>query len=113
VVEGERLSLFEPGRESLFVEVLEVPRAEFDERLERGGSERGFDGEEVLYSFPVLELVEAMLRSPSPHFRRISLMWLLPTELRALREAIEAVAQDRSMPASLRELAQRMVVPAG
>jgi hypothetical protein len=40
-------------------------------------------------------------------------MWLLPTELRALREAIEAVAQDRSMPASLRELAQRMVVPAG
>ena len=59
--------------------MLEVPRAEFDARLEQAGDRLGCDPAEMLFSFPVLELVGAMLASPSPHFRRVSLMWLLPT----------------------------------
>jgi hypothetical protein len=112
VVEEGALTVFEPGKEVLFVEVFEVPRLEFDERLERRGKELEFGADDLLYSFPVIELVGAMLGSASPHFRRMALMWLLPTELRALRDRISSVAADRSMPAALRELAQRMVVPA-
>jgi hypothetical protein len=110
LVEGDELTVFAPGTEMLFVEVLEVPRDEFDDRVLEAGRGIGCDPEELLFSFPVVELVSATLASASPHFRRISLMWLLPTELRGLRQAILAVAQDRSMPGSLRELAQRMVV---
>jgi len=110
MVDGAQLIPFQRGNETAFVEVLEHPRAAFDEQLEQGAVARGFPGEAVLFSFPAAEIVTAVLAGSSQHFCRLALLWLLPTELRGLRDAILAVAQGSDWPVALRDLAQRLVV---
>ena len=111
VLEGERLIPFAPGDEKAFVEALEYPRREFDDLLEAGARARGFDGEAVMFTFPALELVQAMLVSGSPHFTRVALHWMRPTEIRAARAQLVAVTQNQLMAQAVRQLAERLIVP--
>jgi hypothetical protein len=111
VVDGERFTLFGAGNEKAFVEALEYVRADFDDQLEAGAAARGFDGMALMFAFPAIELVQAMLLSGSPHFSRLALAWLRPTEIRAVRDELIAVTKDTLLPKAVRELATRLVVP--
>ena len=111
MVTGQELSLFEPERVIKFTELIENPRADIEERIERGAAEAGLPAESVLFSLPVVEIVRAMLAKDRPHFSRLSLLWLLPSELRALRADIAALVDNELLPRNLRDLAQRLVVP--
>lgn len=111
VVEGEVLTEFAHDKAIKFLEALENPRSEFDERLERGAAELGLPAEAVLFSFPVVPLVRALLEKDRPHFSRLSLMWLLPSELRELRVEISELVANDLLPRQLRDLAERLVVP--
>jgi hypothetical protein len=105
------LSRFAPERAIRFVELIENPRSEIEEGIERSAGELGLPAESVLFSLPVVELVRAMLAKNRAHFSRQCLMWLLPSELRALRAEIEAMVDNELLPRQLRELAARLVVP--
>lgn len=111
VVEGDTLTEFAPEAAIKFLEPLETPRAELDERLERSAADLGLPAEAVLFSFPVVPLVRAMLEKNRPHFARLSLMWLLPSELRELRKEIAELVHNDLLPRQLRDLAERLVVP--
>jgi hypothetical protein len=110
-VEEGRVTAFAPGSELGFVEPLEQPRAAFESALEEGALAAGLPGEAALFSFPVLELARALLARGQPYFSRLVLLWLLPSELRPLRREIAAVAANDELPAALRDLARRLVVP--
>jgi hypothetical protein len=110
LVDGDQLTVFQSGNEPAFVEVLEHPRREFDERLEKGAAAMGFPAEDVLFSFPTMELVRVMLEGSSQHFCRLAIMWVQPSELRPLRAVLSGVAESPAWPAALRELAARLVV---
>ncbi len=105
------LQLFTERNASHFVEVLEHRRSDFDEQLERGAVELGLPALETLLSFPAVALIRVILTSFSQHFISLGLRWLLPSELRELREEIQRVANDKLMPQGLRELAAHLVVP--
>ena len=109
--EGDRLVKFAKETARHFVEVLEHPRRELDDRIEREAASRGLPGDETLFSFPSVELVRAILETRAAHFCNIALRWLLPTELRELRADIQAVANDEELPEALRDLAAHLVVP--
>ena len=79
--------------------------------FERGAGERGLPAQDVMFSFPAVELVGAIIATRSKYLSRMALLWLLPSELRALRSEIKAFADDTSMPIALRDLAKRLVVP--
>ncbi|MBW2454767.1 MAG: hypothetical protein JRI68_09660 [Deltaproteobacteria bacterium] len=110
MADGDQLIPFQSGAETAFIEVLEHPRSAIDERLEQGAAARGFPGEEVLFSFPAADIVRAVLAGSSQHFCRAALTWVLPTELRDLRDVIVAVAEGSKWPVALRQMAQRLVV---
>lgn len=111
MVIGQELSPFDPERVIKFAELIENPRADIEERIERGAADAGLPAESVLFSLPVVEIVRAMLEKNRPHFSRLSLLWLLPSELRALRADIVELVDNELLPRSLRDLAQRLVVP--
>jgi hypothetical protein len=108
---GPELVRFAPGTEKRFVEVLEQARADFEAGLEHGAVNKGFAAQDLVWSFPAIELVRALLATGSPHFTRVALLWLLPTELRELRAEIERAADDARLPDAVRDLARRLVVP--
>jgi hypothetical protein len=110
LAEGDNLVLFGDGDERAFVEVVEHRRSDVDERIELGAKALGLSVDQVLFSFPAVELTRALLATRSGHFVRLALEWLLPSELRSLRGEIAAVAADPHFQTSLRDLAQRMVV---
>lgn len=111
LADGQTLTLFSASTAAMFVEVFEHRRDDFESRLGQGAAGVGLPAEATAWSFPAVQLVRAMLASPSPHFRRCALGWLLTTELRELRADILRVAADTATPTALRELARRMVVP--
>lgn len=111
VVDGDKLIEFGEGNENMFVEVLEQQRSVFDEQLEQGAADRDLPVDQTLLSFPAVALVRTMLVRQMPHFCRLSLMWLLPSELRELRAEIAALVDNKLLPTQLRELAGRLVVP--
>jgi hypothetical protein len=108
---GETLSAFAPDRAIKFAELIENPRADIEQRIEEAAGELGLPAESVLFSLPVVELVRAMFEKDRPHFSRLSLKWLLPSELRALRADIAALVDNELLPRELRDLAKRLVVP--
>lgn len=95
-----------------FVEVIEGPRAEFEAALDRAARDLGFEGDPLSFAFPAVELVRAVLAARTGFLCRLALLWLLPTELRELRDDIVGVAEDTSLPTELRDLARRLVVVA-
>ncbi|MEZ4440341.1 MAG: hypothetical protein R3B72_14685 [Polyangiaceae bacterium] len=106
--------LFGPGTERRFLEVLEHDRRGVDDRLEAAAAAAGLPGEETLFSFPVDALVAALLDERNPSDCRLALSWLLPTDLRGLREHIAPLADDSSLPLDLRDFAAHLTVrPAG
>jgi hypothetical protein len=111
VVDGARLVKFAPETAAFFVEVLEHSRREVDDRIEREAAQRGLPAEPTLFSFPSVALVRAIAATRAPHFCRMALVWLLPTELRELRGDIQALARDEECPEELRDLAAHLVVP--
>ncbi len=111
IVEGEELVEFSPERVVRFAEVIESDRATFDEQLEAAAGALGYPAEAVLFSFPAIALVRAMLEKDRAHFSRLALLWLLPTELRLLRSDIARLVDNELLPRQLRDLAERLVVP--
>ncbi len=111
MVAQEKLCPFAPDRVIKFVELIETARADIEDRIEKSAAALGLPGESVLFSFPVLEFARAMFEKQRPHFSRLCLMWLLPSELRPLRPEIRALVDDELMPRQVRDLAERLVVP--
>ena len=111
MVEEGKLTAFDPVHAIQFVQLIETPRSEVDDGIEKGAAELGLPVESVLFSLPVVELVRAMLEKDRPHYSRLCLMWLLPSELRALRPEILALVDNELLPRQLRDLAGRLVVP--
>jgi hypothetical protein len=99
------------GTEHVLAEALEWKRDLFDAALEEAAGRHGLDPLEVQLAFPVAELVRGVLATRSPYLTRLALMWLRPTELRPLRTAISRVANDPELPAPVKDLAARLVVP--
>ncbi|MCC6521253.1 MAG: hypothetical protein IT373_01200 [Polyangiaceae bacterium] len=102
---------FGPGTERRFAELLETPRAEVEQLLDARARAYGLPSDPLTLSVPSIELVRAVLGSGAAHFTRLGLLWLLPSELRLLRKEIAAVAVDNRMPRTVKEIAQRLVVP--
>jgi hypothetical protein len=99
------------GTEPHFCELVECKRSEFEELLAAGAGKAGLDPEALTISFPSVAIVRALLQRQSLHFTRLSLLWLLPSELRELRRDILAVAENRNLPTPVRDLARHLVVP--
>lgn len=110
-VDGAVLTKFAESDAIKFVELIEHPRADIEARIEQAAKELELPAQSVVFSLPVVELVRAMLEKERAHFCRQCLLWLLPSELRALRAEIAAVAENELLPRQLRDLAARLVVP--
>ncbi|MFT3772116.1 MAG: hypothetical protein QM820_42465 [Minicystis sp.] len=99
------------GEAHLFHEALEWKRARFDDAVEEAARALGLPAEDVLFSFPAIEVIRAVLAKQQPYLTRLALQWIGPTELRALRREILAVTRQDNMPVPVKELAARLVVP--
>ena len=99
------------GTEPHFCEVVECKRAQFEQLLETGAMRVGLDSELLTLSFPSVEIVRALLHTQSTHYTRLALLWLLPSELRSLRQDIVEAADNRNLPGPVRDLARHLVVP--
>lgn len=106
------LHRFSPDAAPHFAEIVEWSRDDFEERIGASARALGLDPEAVVFSFPAVALVRALLDRPSVHFVRLALLWLVPSEFREARAEIVAVATNRGMPKVVRDLAQRLTVPA-
>lgn len=95
----------------LFHEPLEWKRARFDDAVEEAARALGLPAVDVVDSFPVTEVIRAVLAKEQPYLTRLALQWLRPTELRALRRELLAVSRHSGMPVPVKELAERLVVP--
>jgi hypothetical protein len=102
---------FSPADAHLFHEPLEWKRARFDDAIEEAARALGLPAEDVLFSFPAVAVIRAVLAKQVAYLTRLALSWIGPTELRELRRDILAVAKSREMPAPVKELADRLVVP--
>ncbi|AUX42899.1 hypothetical protein SOCE26_043370 [Sorangium cellulosum] len=109
--DGGAAQVFAPERGQVFFEVLESRRDDFDARIEEAARAAGLPAEEVVYSFPADQVVRAVLAKGLPTMTRLALSWLRLTEVRALRADIAAVSRDPTMPAPIRDLAERLTVP--
>lgn len=109
---GQAVLVFaESGTEERFVELFEHDRREIEDRLAACAADRGLDGDAAVLSLPVAEIVGGVLAARTPLLCRRALTWLLPSELRGLREKIAPLAEDGSLPQDLRGLAARLTVP--
>ena len=100
-----------PATAHLFHEVLEQKRRHFDDALEASASALNLPGEEVVFAFPAVDVIRAVLAKEHPYLTRLALEWIGPTELRGLRAEIRAVTKAPGMPLPVKELAERLVVP--
>lgn len=95
----------------LLHEVVEWKRDRFDDALTEAARALALPEDEVVFSFPVIDLVRALLDKRVSYLTGLALRWLRPTELRALRTELLFVSKDSFMPAPVRGLAERLVVP--
>lgn len=95
----------------LLHEAIEQKRDLFDEAIEAAARALDLPVDDLLFSYPVTGLVRAILVKRSSYLTRLALAWLRTTELRPLREEILAVTRDSTMPAPVKDLAARLVVP--
>lgn len=102
---------YAPAQAHLFHEPLEWKRRRFDDALEAAARAAGLPAEAVLFAFPAVEVVRAVLAKEHPYLTRLALEWIGPTELRELRAEILAVTKVESMPRPVKDLAERLVVP--
>jgi hypothetical protein len=110
--DGAAAVRFAPESAHLFHEVLEWKRRRFDDALEDAARALGLPAEEALFSFPSIAVIRAVLAREVPYLTRLALEWAGPTELRPLRAEIVAISRSTTMPVPVRDLAERLVVPA-
>jgi hypothetical protein len=111
VAESGRAVRYAPATAHLFHEVLEQKRRRFDDAVEEAARALGLPAEQVLFSFPAVDVIRAVLAKEHPYLTRLALEWIAPTELRTLRAEIRAVTRVLGMPLPVKELAERLVVP--
>lgn len=112
VPEGDRPPVrFAPATAYLFHEVMEWKRRRFDDAIERAAGAQGLPGEEVLFSFPAVEVIRAVMAKQAAYLTRLALEWIGPTELRVLRREIKEATVTPNMPVPVRDLAERLLVP--
>lgn len=102
VGEGERLYRF--------YEVVEQTRDSFDEALDQAARELALPADDLHLSFPVVEIIRAILARESTYLIRKALLFLRTTELRDARADIAAL-ERRNLPSPLKDLARRLLVP--
>jgi hypothetical protein len=95
----------------LFHEALEWKRDRFDDAVTATARAHGLPEDDLIDSFPIFDLVRAILDKHTSYLTRLALAWLRPSELRELRAEIVLVTKDKFMPAPVRGLAERLVVP--
>jgi hypothetical protein len=108
--DGGPTTRFAPGTAHLFHEVLEWKRRRFDDAIEDAARALGLPAEEVLFGFPSVAVIRAILAREHPYLTRLALEWIAPTELRELRPEILAVTRAE-MPVPVKDLATRLLVP--
>jgi hypothetical protein len=120
LVEGGAWALLSPegalrvvGEGDAYVlhEVVEQKRADFDAALEGAARAAGLDADAVVLAFPSTAVVRVLLDRRVPYLVHLALRWLVPTELREVREEIVRVSKGSDLPLPVRELAQHLVVP--
>jgi hypothetical protein len=95
----------------LYHEALEQKRDGFEEALERSAKAHELPVDDVVFSFPAVELARAVMAKRVSYLTHLALMWLRTTELRVLRDDILAVTRDPTVPGPVKSLAERLVVP--
>jgi len=109
--DGREPVRYAAGHAYLFHEALEWKRARFDDTVEAAARAQGLPAEAVLFSFPAVEVIRAVLAKGAPYLTRLALQWIAPTELRELRRDIKVVSVHPDMPVPTKELAERLIVP--
>lgn len=109
--EGGALVTIDLDTVHLLHEAIEWKRERFDEALTEAARAHGLPEDELVFAFPVAALIRAVLEKRISYLTRLALAWLRPSELRELRIEILAVAKDSFLPAPVRGLAERLVVP--
>jgi hypothetical protein len=112
VPEGRPAVVVSPETAMELHEVVEWPRGRFDTALEEGARATGLPAEEVVAAFPAIDVVRAVLAKSWPYTTRLALLWILPSELRELREEVLEASSSPAMPGPIKDLARRLVVPA-
>jgi hypothetical protein len=100
-----------PENAYLMHEPLEWKRARFDDTIEDAARALGLPALEVVFTFPAVEIVRAVMAKGAAYLTRLALEWIRPSELRELRKDILAVVTMPNIPVPVREFAQRLVVP--
>lgn len=103
--------VFKAEQAHSFYEVLETKRHDFDDAIEAAAAAAGLPAEEVLFSFPAIPIIRAVLARGFPYLTRLALLWIRNTELRELRAEILEVSRSLEMPTPIRDLAAHLVVP--
>jgi hypothetical protein len=101
-----------PELAHLFHEPLEWKRDRFDDAIEQAARALGLPPDDVVFAFPAIEVIRAVLAKQQSYLTRLALQWIRPTELRPLRADIVAVTKQDDIPAAIKLLAERLVVPA-
>jgi len=109
--DGRPAMRYAPEAAYLFHEALEWKRARFDDAVESAAGALGLPAEAVLFSFPAVEVIRAVLAKKAAYLTRLALQWILPTELRELRREIKEVTVTLDMPVPVKDLAGRLIVP--
>jgi len=109
--EGDTLTPYTAEDAHVFHEVLEWKRSVFDDTLEDAARGLGLPAVEVSLAFPVSGIVRAVLAKNVHYTTRLAMAWLRPSELREMQDDLRRVAGDRQLPMSLRDFAQRLLVP--
>jgi len=65
--------------------------------------------DDIVLAFPSISLIRAVLAHRSAYMWRLALLWLLPSEVRELREEIQRVGQERDAPRSVKDIAERLL----
>lgn len=100
---------FEKGRETGFAEVVEMPRRDFEDRLEAAASQHGLPCDDIVLAFPAIPLIRALLAQRSGYMWRLALLWMLPSEVGLLQDEIRRVARAADAPGAVKDLAQRLL----
>lgn len=109
--EGRAPFRCEPGNEYMFYEVLESKRSAFEDQLCEAARKHSLPENELLSAFPSIEIIRGVLEKNMAHTTRLALLWALPSELRELRADIIKASKAKNMPAAIKQLCERMVVP--
>jgi hypothetical protein len=103
------LVVFDDDTSLRFVELLEHERRGVEDRLEGRAAELGLPVDDVVLAMPAVELLAAVFASPSAHFVRLAIAWMLPSEIPALRKQLAEVADRSALPVALREHVRRLL----